>query len=46
MGNKIVDNSLMSNALRHVLAVLKEALLKEEAKLKKAKGKDRKNKAG
>lgn len=34
----------MSNALRHVLAVPKDAILKAEAKLKDAKGKKQKRK--
>jgi hypothetical protein len=39
------DAERMSNALRHVLAVAKEAILKAETKEKKAKERKRKRKA-
>jgi hypothetical protein len=39
------DAERMSNALRMVLTVPKEAILKEEAKLKKAKEKKRKKRS-
>jgi hypothetical protein len=40
------DAERMSNALRHVLTVPKEAILKAEADLKQAKDKKRKRKTG
>jgi hypothetical protein len=41
----LTDAERMSNALRHVLAVPKEAILKAEAKEKKVREKKRKRKA-